>query len=959
MGCGASKATAESSQQTVEPEPVSNVGEEIAPISAVAEKSEQSSRPATDAQPQSSGKYLIKDMDLVQLRKYSNMFGSFDASKDRRLVILGRARGGFNLKLLYIYDSLSATVWRCDLAAIDSYIDTVSVYTLLSEAIARKSIKVVGGRSVAEQVEIAKMKRLADEQAKDTPTGSDQPEQPDRKDSSTSPSLSPKVSPKSSGIILVNHEAPALVLQLPIAPMDPMEVQRQSMGLWPESVGVTINARGMLCITCDRVESIEETHKLIAECMLSIYDALPVRRSSSSALEGSMSKPEATNAADDEIRSPDKFRVVPGVSSQSQAAPFENMTEVVPQNSEMGVQREVTGSDADNVALVDASADQPSVVPVAVPVSGGDTEPTSPSTAVKGKNRWRDRDGSLAVRKYGGDTALPIVKILAFVADIKDLFERRPELQEESDIRVDDLQYIEEVLANNKQYNPEFIARSLAAPSSTVMRPDEETGEFLISELTPYTKSAVESLSMSLTTIRSVLMFTRIIRRHAAVSFMKKEMSDVFRENFPQLKSYLDHVVRWDWDVFEFSHIARGRPLYTLAMSMFYRYDLFEKLGLNQEKVRSFFMDVENNYLNNPYHNRVHGTDVLQTVFYFLEAGNYRQYLSSADICAVIIAAAAHDVGHPGLANPFQIKTMSPLALKFNNQSVLEMFHCSFTFELLLKESNNFLADVDMETRLSIRDTIIALILATDMGRNFEYLGKFQTQLIKSDGSRFRPTNPDELRLMLQLMLKCADINNPAKNLNLYAKWVERVMEEFFLQGDREREMGLKVSPFMDRHTTDIGRCQLSFMDYVTLPLYETLANFDKAFMPCLDQLLENKQYWKERMEKKEPIFTAEMKSAVRDPLVVPLDEDNVSDSTKIDNHLPSGSTDVSDTSASGTAPTIAEEWKNDETARVPLTLNSADAGGGVDAPGRVEEVERQTAAPAAIDMSQPQEDKI
>lgn len=37
-------------------------------------------------------------------------------------------------------------------------------------------------------------------------------------------------------------------------------------------------------------------------------------------------------------------------------------------------------------------------------------------------------------------------------------------------------------------------------------------------------------------------------------------------------------------------------------------------------------------------------------------------------------------------------------------------------------------------------------------------------------------------------MVHCADLSNPTKPLGLYRRWVERIMEEFFCQGDRERE---------------------------------------------------------------------------------------------------------------------------------------------------------------------------
>ena len=58
-------------------------------------------------------------------------------------------------------------------------------------------------------------------------------------------------------------------------------------------------------------------------------------------------------------------------------------------------------------------------------------------------------------------------------------------------------------------------------------------------------------------------------------------------------------------------------------------------------------------------------------------------------------------------------------------------------------------------------------------------------------------------------MVHCADLSNPTKPLSLYKIWVDRIMAEFFLQGDREREQGLDISPMCDRHNATIEKSQV------------------------------------------------------------------------------------------------------------------------------------------------------
>lgn len=58
-------------------------------------------------------------------------------------------------------------------------------------------------------------------------------------------------------------------------------------------------------------------------------------------------------------------------------------------------------------------------------------------------------------------------------------------------------------------------------------------------------------------------------------------------------------------------------------------------------------------------------------------------------------------------------------------------------------------------------------------------------------------------------MLHCADLSNPTKALKIYQSWLNRVMNEFFLQGDRERSDGLEISPMCDRHNASVEKSQV------------------------------------------------------------------------------------------------------------------------------------------------------
>lgn len=55
----------------------------------------------------------------------------------------------------------------------------------------------------------------------------------------------------------------------------------------------------------------------------------------------------------------------------------------------------------------------------------------------------------------------------------------------------------------------------------------------------------------------------------------------------------------------------------------------------------------------------------------------YSSMLASPQVLSALIAAAVHDANHPGRSSAFVIKTRHPLAILYNDMSVLENHHAS------------------------------------------------------------------------------------------------------------------------------------------------------------------------------------------------------------------------------------------------------------------------------------------
>ena len=83
-------------------------------------------------------------------------------------------------------------------------------------------------------------------------------------------------------------------------------------------------------------------------------------------------------------------------------------------------------------------------------------------------------------------------------------------------------------------------------------------------------------------------------------------------------------------------------------------------------------------------------------------------------------------------------------------------------------------------------------------------------------------------------MVHCSDLSNPTKPLDIYRQWVDRIMDEFFRQGDREREIGMEVSPMCDRYNATIEKSQVTILsilsDLIITILHEMLRKNGKTF---------------------------------------------------------------------------------------------------------------------------------
>ena len=211
---------------------------------------------------------------------------------------------------------------------------------------------------------------------------------------------------------------------------------------------------------------------------------------------------------------------------------------------------------------------------------------------------------------------------------------------------------------------------------------------------------------------------------------------------------------------------------------IFKDFNLLEIFNINEEKMRKFLIAVRSRYIKaNPYHNFIHGFDVAQSIYSYLTNGKGATYLSHIEILSLLVAAICHDVAHPGVSNLFLIATSHPLSLRYNDNSILENFHASTTFEILADPETNIFENLSVKDFRTVRKLIISSILATDLSKHMEITNK-----LEAISGNFCKDEADHRLLLMQILIKTADISNPAKPFSIARYWADLVQEEFFMQ---------------------------------------------------------------------------------------------------------------------------------------------------------------------------------
>ena len=341
------------------------------------------------------------------------------------------------------------------------------------------------------------------------------------------------------------------------------------------------------------------------------------------------------------------------------------------------------------------------------------------------------------------------------------------------------------------------------------------------------------------------------------------------RESVPLVTFINEHIndvkdiTSFDFNIFELKKkIGYDNILPIMGFAVLKTLGLADNKIISIKKLKPFLKSVSNSYLKTTlYHNSLHGADVTQSLMVFFLNSNSEEICETTvlDLLGMIISAMGHDLGHPGLNNGFHINASTELGITYNDKSCLENFHSAYLFRIIRKEENNILEKFSVQNYKTIRKRMISQILATDMANHGENISlirskiksrQYQEKFLFLSGND--KTKFEEQQILLDYLIHMADLGHNCKKFDISVIWIQLLCEEFWAQGDQERERGLPISFMCDRNNIDVPASQIGFLRGFILSSFDTLVEMFPKLQFTIDNAENNiKQWTKFQSEKK------------------------------------------------------------------------------------------------------------
>ena len=313
-----------------------------------------------------------------------------------------------------------------------------------------------------------------------------------------------------------------------------------------------------------------------------------------------------------------------------------------------------------------------------------------------------------------------------------------------------------------------------------------------------------------------------------------------------------------DFNIFKTSEkLGRKRVLPFLYCEIIKRMDIIDSYSIDILKINNFTQQIRDGYkISVLYHNDLHAIDLCQTLYTWSIKSGLSEILKlkKLDLLSLYTGAIVHDYKHPGFTNAFQMNNLTDIALTYNDKSVLENMHISESFKILLREECNFLENISVNEFKEMRKRMIECVLATDMSHHSRIISlvKAKSQILDINKGKNvdriidleSKTLFDDQQEMLNLLIHLGDISHNTKTFEISKTWTDLLYEEFYQQGDTERNLGISISMFCDRNNSNIPMSQIGFIKGIVIPSFDVLINIYPNLSYILKNLEENIKCW-------------------------------------------------------------------------------------------------------------------
>jgi len=178
-------------------------------------------------------------------------------------------------------------------------------------------------------------------------------------------------------------------------------------------------------------------------------------------------------------------------------------------------------------------------------------------------------------------------------------------------------------------------------------------------------------------------------------------------------------------------------------------------------------------------------------------------------------------------------------------------------------DENNIFEKLNVADFKTIRKRMISEILATDMANHGKVMSvikaRISDEILSGNKNNIKfellSKNPktqfEEQQSLLDFFIHAADLAHNTKLFKISLQWVELLSNEFWLQGDKEKEMKLPVSFLCDRVGCNVPNSQVGFIKGFILPTFQVLVTMFPSLNYTVENAKNNINEWQKLVDEK------------------------------------------------------------------------------------------------------------